>query len=99
MKYLYFFDDGLVVRAVFLCISKAFDKVWRKCIIFKLKQNGISGELLRALSDFLKDRKQRVTLNELMNINNYMTKLSEKNFTRNLDYSIQCRQEKKLTKN
>ena len=32
-------------------------------IIFKLKQNGISGKLLSALSDFLKDRKQRVILN------------------------------------
>ena len=32
-------------------------------IIFKLKQNGISGKLLSVLSDFLKDRKQRVILN------------------------------------
>ena len=48
---------------VFLDISKAFDKVWHKGIIFKLKKNGISGKLLSILSDFLKDRKQRVTLN------------------------------------
>ena len=58
------FDDGLEVRGVFLDISKAFDKVWHKGIIFKLKQNGISGKLLSVLSDFLKDMKQRVTLNE-----------------------------------
>ena len=32
-------------------------------IIFKLKQNGISGKLLSVLSDFLKYRKQRVILN------------------------------------
>ena len=32
-------------------------------IIFKLKQNNISGKLLSFLSDFLKDRKERVTLN------------------------------------
>ena len=53
------------MRGVFLDISKAFDKAWHKAIIFKLKQNGISGKLLRlsVLSDFLKDRKQRVTLN------------------------------------
>ena len=31
------------VRAVFLDISKAFDKVWHDGLIFKLKQNGISG--------------------------------------------------------
>ena len=58
------FDDGFEVRGVFLDISKAFDKVWHKGIIFKLKQNGISGKLFSVLSDFLKDRKQRVILNE-----------------------------------
>ena len=47
---------------VFLDILKAFDKVWHKGIIFKLKQNGISGKLLSVLSDFLKDRKQIVIL-------------------------------------
>ena len=57
------FSDGFDVRGVFLDISKAFDKVWQKGIIFKLKQNCIFGKLLSVLSDFLKDRKQRVTLN------------------------------------
>ena len=52
------------MRGVFLDISKVFDKVWHKGIIFKLKQNGISGKLLSVLPDFLKDRKQRVVLNE-----------------------------------
>ena len=51
------------MRGVFLDISKAFDKVWHKGIIFKVKQNGISCKLLSVLSDFLKDRKQRVILN------------------------------------
>ena len=57
------FDDGLEVRGVFLDISKAFDKVWHEGLIFKLKQNGISGDLLQILSDFLSNRKQRVVLN------------------------------------
>ena len=57
------FDDGLEVRSVFLDISKAFDKVWHEGIIFKLKQNGISGDLLNILTDFLSNRKQRVVLN------------------------------------
>ena len=57
------FDDGFEVNGVFPDISKAFDKVKRKGIIFKLKQNGISCKLLSVLSDFLKDRKQRVILN------------------------------------
>ena len=44
-------------------ISKAFDKVWHEGIIFKLKQNSISDDLLKILSDSLRNRKQRVTLN------------------------------------
>ena len=51
------------MKGVFLDISKAFDKVCHKGFIFKLKQNGVSGKLLSVLSDFLKDRKQRVILN------------------------------------
>ena len=56
------FDDGFEVRGVFLDISKAFDKVWHEGLIFKLKQNGISGNLLNLLCDFLRNRKQRVLL-------------------------------------
>ena len=40
------FDEGFDVRSAFLDISKAFGKVWHDSIIFKLKQNGISGNLL-----------------------------------------------------
>ena len=44
-------------------ISKAFDKVWHQGLLYKLKQSGISGNLLEILTGFLKDRKQRVVLN------------------------------------
>ena len=57
------FDDGLEVRGVFLDISKAFDKVWHEGLIYKLKQNGVKGNLLETLTNFLNDRKQRVALN------------------------------------
>ena len=57
------FDDGFEVRSVFLDISKAFDKVWHERIVFKFQQNGISDDLLNILSDFLRNRKQRVMLN------------------------------------
>ena len=56
-------NDSIEMRDAFFDISKVFDKVWCKGIIFKLKQNDISGKLLNVLSDFLKDRKQRVILN------------------------------------
>ena len=56
-------DDGLETRGVFLDISKAFDKVWQEVHVFKLKQNGISGNLLIVITDFLYHRKQRVVLN------------------------------------
>ena len=51
------------MRGVFLDISKSFDKVWHKGLIYKLKQNGISGKLLNLIIDFLSNRKQRVVLN------------------------------------
>ena len=57
------FDEGFEVRGVFLDISKAFDKVWHEGLIFRLKQNGISGNLINLLYDFLKNKKQRVLLN------------------------------------
>ena len=57
------FDDGYEVRGVFLDISKAFDKVWHQGLHYKLRQNGISGEILNVLTDFLGNRTQRVILN------------------------------------
>jgi hypothetical protein len=56
-------DSGKEIRLVFLDISKAFDRVWQKGLIFKLKQAGISGGLLSWLYDYLSDRVQRVVVN------------------------------------
>ena len=53
------FDDSFDVCSVFVNISKAFDKVGHDVIIFKLKQNGISGNLLNLLPNFLRNRQQR----------------------------------------
>ena len=50
-------------RAIFLDISKAFDKVWHEGLIFKLRRNGISGNLLAFFQNYLSNRHQRVVLN------------------------------------
>ena len=44
-------------------ISKAFDNVWHEGLLFKLKQNGLSGNLSNVITDVLYQRKQRVFLN------------------------------------
>ena len=57
------FDNSLEVWGIFLDISKAFDKVWHKGLLCKLKQNGISRKLFDIITDFWNFRKQRVVLN------------------------------------
>ena len=39
------FDKGMETSAIFLDISKAFDKVWNKGLIYKLCQDGFTGNL------------------------------------------------------
>lgn len=50
------------VRVVFLDLSKAFDRVWHKGLLFKLKQLGITGPLLQWLENYLSERHQRVVI-------------------------------------
>lgn len=49
-----FFDACLNVRATFLDVSKAFDKVLHQDLFYKLKQNGIFGKFLETLTHFEK---------------------------------------------
>ena len=56
-------NPSLEVRGVFLDISKAFDRVWHKGILFKLELNGVSGKVLKLIESFLENRYQRVILN------------------------------------
>ena len=56
-------NPTLETRAVFLDISKAFDEVWHKGLLFKLESVGISGDLLNIMESFLSERFQRVLLN------------------------------------
>ena len=56
-------DPPKDIRAVFLDISKAFDKIWLPGLIFKIKSFGISGDLLELIKNFLSSRFQTVLLN------------------------------------
>ena len=56
-------DSNKEVRVVFLDISKAFDKVWHKGLLYKLKKCGIGGSLLAWFKDYLHERQQRVLIN------------------------------------
>ena len=58
------FDDPicLEVPSVFLDISIAFVKVWHEGLLLKLKQNGVTGKLLKFFESYLSSRKQRVSL-------------------------------------
>ena len=56
-------DDSPETRGVFLYMSKAYDKICHEDLLFKLKQNGISGNFLIVITDFLYQRKQSLVLN------------------------------------
>jgi hypothetical protein len=55
-------DEGKEIRAIFFDISKAFDRVWHKGLLAKLKSAGITGNLLSWFSSYLTNRRQRVIL-------------------------------------
>ena len=58
-------DVGKEVRAIFCDISKAFDRVCHRDLLFKLQTAGISGSLLQWFMDYFYNRKQRVVLSGL----------------------------------
>ena len=47
---------------MFLDISKAFDKIWHKDLLYTLESMGISGNPLNLMESFLSERYQRVPL-------------------------------------
>ena len=56
--------EGNHSRVIALDISKAFDKVWHKGLIYKLMQTGMEEPLLRILANFLQNRKARIRVNK-----------------------------------
>ena len=55
-------DKKKDVRIVFCDISKAFDRVWHKGLLYKLHRFGIKGDLLQWYGSYLQNRCQRVVL-------------------------------------
>ena len=55
-------DEGKESCAIFCDISKAFDRVWHKGLLYKLQTVGITGHLLQWFTDYLSNRKQRVVV-------------------------------------
>ena len=55
-------DEKKEVHIVFCDISKAFDRVWHKGLLYKLKKAGISGNLLAWFANYLSDRYQQVVI-------------------------------------
>ena len=60
----FYANPSLEACCIFLDLSKAFDSVWHKGLLHKLKNNGIHGDLLSLLEFFLHNRYQRVVLND-----------------------------------
>ena len=50
------------VRGVFLDISKTFDKVWHPGFLYKLELYEVKGKLLDVLTNYLRERVERVVL-------------------------------------
>ena len=43
-RYLSLLDEGFETKAIFLDISKVFDKAWHEGLIYKLRLYGFSGD-------------------------------------------------------
>ena len=56
-------EDRKSTGMVFCDVSKAFDRVWHKGLLTKLRGYGISGNLLDFFNSYLSDRKQSVIVN------------------------------------
>ena len=55
-------DSGSQIDLIFLDFSKAFDSISHKLLIFKLRKFGISGKILKWMSNYLLDRLQCVAV-------------------------------------
>ena len=57
------FNDGWELRDVFLDISKAYEKFLHQAVLLKIKQKGISKDVIKTLKNFIENQYQRLVLN------------------------------------
>ena len=55
------FQDGKKTIVVWVDFEKAFDKVWKKGLLYKLQKSKVSHNMLNWIQNYLKTRKARVT--------------------------------------
>lgn len=51
-------EKGNEIRAVFLDISKAFDRVWHRGLLAKLSSFRVEGNMMKWFASYLSNRKQ-----------------------------------------
>ena len=56
-------DKGKEIRAVFCDISKAFDRVWHKGLLYKFRCLGCSNRVVKWFESYLSQQRQRVVIN------------------------------------
>ncbi|XP_076467650.1 uncharacterized protein LOC143298654 [Babylonia areolata] len=56
------FQQKMRTLAVFVDLSKAFDRVWKECILFKLLQKKVCGKMFFWIRSYLFNRTARVKL-------------------------------------
>ena len=65
-------NSGKDTCLVFLDVSKAFDKVWHKGLLFKLRQLGIAGTLYDWLEHYLTARSKKIVINGISSSLKYL---------------------------
>jgi hypothetical protein len=60
------FESQTPLTLTFCDVSKTFDRVWIRGLIYKLEKYGVSGDILEWwLKSYISDRKQKVVLNNI----------------------------------
>jgi len=59
-----YLDSGYPVDVIYLDCQKAFDNVPHRCLLMKLQAQGIGGNVLQWIGNWLSGRKQRVILGD-----------------------------------